>query len=161
MYIYIYAYTIRICIVYPFLCPAQERRRGLLLLNGILLSRRREHLHARALQIRAELSTHIHRETGPQRPTHSFCSFLFEKTKLECCKQHRLFASAVSTTLYAMPRAAGQPAALQGTEPGQGHLRGTCMYMSKFLYIYLYLCAFFFSIYKNQPVRVSYPRLIV
>jgi len=38
------------------------------------LSRRREHLHARALQIRAELSTHIHRETGPQRPTHSFWS---------------------------------------------------------------------------------------
>jgi len=48
-----------------------------------LLSRRREHLQARALQIRAELSTHIHRETGPQRPTHSFWSFLFEKTKLE------------------------------------------------------------------------------
>jgi len=47
------------------------------------LSRRREHLHARALQIRAELSTHIDRETGPQRPTHSFWSFLFEKTKLE------------------------------------------------------------------------------
>jgi len=38
--------------------------------NPYLLSRRREHLHARALQIRAELSTHIHRETGPQRPTH-------------------------------------------------------------------------------------------
>ena len=38
----------------------------------IPFSRRREHLHARALQIRAELSTHIHRETGPQRPTHSF-----------------------------------------------------------------------------------------
>jgi len=52
-----------------------------------LLSRRREHLHARALQIRAELSTHIHRETGPQRPTHSFWSFLFEKTKLECGKK--------------------------------------------------------------------------
>ena len=33
------------------------------------MSRRREHLHARALQIRAELSTHIHRETGSQRPT--------------------------------------------------------------------------------------------
>jgi len=43
------------------------------------LSRRWEHLHARALQIRAELSTHIHRETGPQRPIHSFWSFLFEK----------------------------------------------------------------------------------
>ena len=28
------------------------------------MSRRREHLHASALQIRAELSTHIHRETG-------------------------------------------------------------------------------------------------
>jgi len=39
------------------------------------LSRTREHLHARALQIRAELSTHIPRETGPQRPTHSFWSF--------------------------------------------------------------------------------------
>jgi len=50
------------------------------------LSRRREHIHARAFQIRAELSTHIHRETGPQRPTHSFWSFLFEKTKLECGK---------------------------------------------------------------------------
>jgi len=48
------------------------------------LSGRREHLHARALQIRAELSTHIHRETGRQRPTHIFWSFLFEKTKLEC-----------------------------------------------------------------------------
>jgi len=48
------------------------------------LSRRREHLHARALQIRAELSTHIHRETGLQRPTHSFWSFYFEKTKLVC-----------------------------------------------------------------------------
>jgi len=62
------------------------------------LSRRWEHLHARALQIRAELSTHIHRETGPQRPTHSFWSFLFEKTKLECGKKsHRLFASARHT----------------------------------------------------------------
>jgi len=39
------------------------------------LSRRWEHLHARALQIRAELSTHIYRETGSQRPTHSFWSF--------------------------------------------------------------------------------------
>jgi len=56
------------------------------------LSRRREHLHARALQIRAELSTHIHRETGPQRPTHSFWSFLFfEKTKLECGKKPPAF----------------------------------------------------------------------
>jgi len=51
------------------------------------LSRRREHLHARALPIRAELSTHNHRETGPQRPTHSFWSFLLEKTKLECGKK--------------------------------------------------------------------------
>jgi len=55
------------------------------------LSRRREHLHARALQIRAELGTHIHRETGPQRPTHSFWSFLFEKTKLECGKKPPAF----------------------------------------------------------------------
>jgi len=55
------------------------------------LSRRREHLHARALQIRAELSTHIHSETGPQRPTHSFWSFLFEKTKLECGKKPPAF----------------------------------------------------------------------
>jgi len=47
-----------------------------------LLSRRREHLHARALQIRAELSTHILRETGPQRPTHSFWSCLFESVCL-------------------------------------------------------------------------------
>jgi len=57
----------------------------------VYLSRRREHLHARALQIRAELSTHIHRETGPQRPTHSFWSFLFEKTKLECGKKPPAF----------------------------------------------------------------------
>jgi len=56
-----------------------------------LLSRRREHLHARALQIRAERSTHIHRETGPQRPTHSFWSFLFNKTKLECGKKLSAF----------------------------------------------------------------------
>jgi len=48
-----------------------------LLIFFTALSRRREHLHARALQIRAELSTHIHRETGPQRPTHSFWSFLY------------------------------------------------------------------------------------
>jgi len=51
------------------------------------LSRRREHLHARALQTRAEFSTHMHRATGPQRPTHCFWSFLFEKTKLECGKK--------------------------------------------------------------------------
>jgi len=57
----------------------------------LLLARRREHLHARALQIRAELSTHIHRETGPQRPTHSFLSFFFEKTKLECGKKPPAF----------------------------------------------------------------------
>jgi len=84
----------------------------------LYLSRGWEHFHARALQIRAELSTHIHRETGPKRPTPSFWSFLFEKTKL-AAKSHRLFASARRTTLYAMPPAAGQPAALQGTEPGQ------------------------------------------
>ena len=75
-----------------------------------ILSRRWEHLHARALQIRAELSTQ-----APQRPTHSFWSFLRVNPK-----SHRLFASARRTTLYAMPPAAGQPAALQGTEPGQG-----------------------------------------
>ena len=40
---------------------------------------------------RAELSTHIHRETGPQRPTHSLWSFLFEKTKLECGKKPPAF----------------------------------------------------------------------
>jgi len=60
----------------------------------VFLSRRWEHLHAKALQIRAELSTHIHRETGdrpPQRPTHSFWSFLFEKTKLECGKKPPAF----------------------------------------------------------------------
>jgi len=44
----------------------------------LLLSRRREHLHTRALQIRAELSTHIHRETGPHeaaegRPAECVC----------------------------------------------------------------------------------------
>jgi len=44
----------------------------------LLLSWRREHLHARALQIRAELSTHIHRETVPQRPTHNFWSSFWE-----------------------------------------------------------------------------------
>jgi len=55
------------------------------------LSRRWEHLHARALQIRAELSTHIHRESGPQRPTHSVWSFLFEKTKLQCGKKPPAF----------------------------------------------------------------------
>jgi len=62
-------------------------------LSGLnpVLSRRWEHLHARALQVRAELSTHIHRETGPQRPTHSFWSFLFEKTKLECGKKPSAF----------------------------------------------------------------------
>jgi len=58
---------------------------------SVFLSRRWEHLHARALQIRAELSTHIHRETGPQRPTHSFWSFLFEKTKLERGKKPPAF----------------------------------------------------------------------
>ena len=52
-----------------------------------MLSRRREHLHARALQIRAELSTHTHGEISPQRPTHSFWSYLFKKTKLECGKK--------------------------------------------------------------------------
>jgi len=88
------------------------------------VSRRREHLHAKALQIRAELSTLIHRETGPQRPTHSFWSFLIRKQNWSAAKSHRLFASARRTTLYAMPPAAGQPATLQGTEPGQGHLRG-------------------------------------
>jgi len=34
------------------------------------LSRRRGHLHARALQIRAVLSTHIHTEQG-SRPSHT------------------------------------------------------------------------------------------
>jgi len=43
--------------------------------SPFLLPRRREHLHARALQIRAEL-THGDRAL---RPTHSFWSFLFEK----------------------------------------------------------------------------------
>jgi len=63
--------------------PRSLRRQfGCLRRKSRVLSRRREHLHARALQIRAELSTHIHRETGPQRPTHSFWSFLYEKTKL-------------------------------------------------------------------------------
>jgi len=46
------------------------------------------------------------------------------KQNWSAAKSHRLFASARRTTLYAMPPAAGQPAALQGTEPGQGHLRG-------------------------------------
>jgi len=65
------------------------------------LSRRREHLHARALQIRAKLRTHIHRETGPQRPTHSFWSFLFEKTKLTAARlsrQCRLIRNTITTT---------------------------------------------------------------
>ena len=57
----------------------------------VFLSRRREHLHARALQIRAELSTHIHRETAHPRPTHSFWSLLFEKTRLECGKKLSAF----------------------------------------------------------------------
>jgi len=64
---------------------------GYFLLYIYILSRRWEHLHARALQIRAELSTHNHRESGPQRPTHSYWSFLFEKTKLECGKKPPAF----------------------------------------------------------------------
>jgi len=47
-----------------------------------LLPRRWEHLHARALQVRAELSTHIHMEPGPHDPHTVFGVFLFEKTKL-------------------------------------------------------------------------------
>jgi len=51
------------------------------LIEFLFLPRRREHLHARALQVIAELSTHMHREIGPHDP-HSFWSFCFEKTKL-------------------------------------------------------------------------------
>jgi len=71
----------------PETASGQMRMQVPLSCNVLSLSRRREHLHARALQIRAELSTPIHRETGPQRPTHSFWSFLFEKTKLGCGKK--------------------------------------------------------------------------
>jgi len=68
-----------------------------------LLSRRREHLHARALQIRAEISTHIHRETGPQRPTHSFWSFLFEKTGV--CEAESELESVTRTHTHTRARA--------------------------------------------------------
>jgi len=93
VHIYIYVYLVIMCILTQIFYRRSLRPRApgedifvygqfsLLAFPRIhrkprLLSRRREHLHARALQIRAELSTHIHRETGPQRPTHSFWSFI-------------------------------------------------------------------------------------
>ena len=56
--------------------------------------------------------------------TYAPCYALLNSQTALSAKSHRLFASARRTLLYAMPPAAGQPAALQGTEPGQGHLRG-------------------------------------
>jgi len=51
--------------------------RGVQLALCELLPRRREHLQARALQIRAELSTHIHMETGPHDPHTVFGVFFW------------------------------------------------------------------------------------
>ena len=58
----------------------EKRKLNDVVMDVLVLSRRRGHLHARALQIRAVLSTHIHTEQGfefglgfsiRKRPTHS------------------------------------------------------------------------------------------
>ena len=66
------------------------------------LPRRREHLHARALQIRAELSTHIQIEIGPYDPHTVVGVFFLRKQNSERGKCYRLSASARRTMLFAM-----------------------------------------------------------
>ena len=128
--------------------------------NFICLPRRREHLHARALQSRAVLSTHIHRETGPQQPTHSFWSFLFEKTKLECGKKLPAFRqrqthNAVRHAARSRParNATGHRARRRGARPNRRLRSPRCRperkhlpHATEHIYIRIYLLNIHISI---------------
>jgi len=70
--IYVYIYICLFIYVYLYVCM-----HVCLYIYMYILSRRWEHLHARALQIRAGLSTHIHRETGPPATHTQFLEFSF------------------------------------------------------------------------------------
>ena len=67
-----------------------------------VLSRRWEHPHARALQIRAELSTHIHRETGPPATHTQFLEFSFWEDKTRVRQKATGFSPAPGA-LYCTP----------------------------------------------------------
>jgi len=71
---------------------------------------------------RLELNS-AHTFTGRQAPSdpHTVSGvFFLRKQNWSAEKNHRLFAGASRTTLYAMPPAAGQPAASRAQSPDKG-----------------------------------------